>query len=840
MAGQRDLAEQLFEAALDLSPEDRADFLDRQCKGDPELRSAIESLLVGETDQTSFPEQSADEGLHRSTTLRGSFIGPYHLLDLIGEGGMGEVWLAEQKRPVRRRVAIKLIKVGMDTREVVARFESERQALALMDHPAIAKVFDAGSTPDGRPYFVMEFVAGIPITAYCDKHKLTVRQRMELFIHVCEGVQHAHQKAIIHRDLKPSNILVAEIDGQPMPRIIDFGVAKATSQKLTAGTMHTSFGTMVGTIGYMSPEQADPFGEDIDTRSDVYSLGAVLYELLTGTLPLDLNKLSYDEVLRRLRDQDAPRPSTKLSTLGGRSAEGARNRSSERPALVRQLRGDPDAIVLKALEKDRTHRYASASELAADIGRYLRNEPVTAHPPSTAYRARKYIRRHRLGVAVAAVAVLLLAGFAVMQSIALRRITRERDRADRITDFMTGMFRQPEPSEARGNTVTAREILDKASKEIDTGLRNDPELQAKMMYTMADTYAGLGLYARAQSLVERALAIQQHVLGPSSPDTLRSACLMAKVVTFQGHAADVEKMQRQTLNIQRKVLGPENPDTLQSMIVLADILDWETNYSEAEQLEREALAIRQRVLGPEHPDTLNLMSGVADTLRLAGRDPEAEKLAREALDIQRRTLGSEHPDTLFTMTLLSEVDQDEGHYAEAEKLQREALSIKRRVFGVEHATTLFVMSQLADTLAKEGHLGEAEALSREALETKSRVLGPEHPYTLQNIQELAGILGREGRYDEAEKLFRQVIETASRTGPGDTAAEAWYAFACMAAAAGRRDQAFEYLARAAANGYRFANSLETERDLKPLEGDPRLTALLARVRQNTATVGIGH
>src|SRR6201993_1654258 len=291
MTGHRDLAEQLFEAALDLNPEDRAAFLDRECKGDSELRRKIESLLVAETDQTSIPEQSTEGAFNRSSTIRGSFLGPYHLLELIGEGGMGEVWLAEQKRPVRRRVAIKLIKAGMDTREVAARFESERQALALMDHPAIAKVFDAGSTPDRRPYFVMEFVAGIPITAYCDKHRLTVSQRMELFIQVCEGVQHAHQKAIIHRDLKPSNILVTEIDGKPMPRIIDFGVAKATSQKLTAGTMHTSFGTLIGTIGYMSPEQADPIGDDIDIRTDVYSLGAVLYELLTGVQPLNLEKL---------------------------------------------------------------------------------------------------------------------------------------------------------------------------------------------------------------------------------------------------------------------------------------------------------------------------------------------------------------------------------------------------------------------------------------------------------------------------------------------------------------------------------------------------------------------
>src|SRR3984957_18314136 len=341
-----------------------------------------------------------------SEATAGTAIGPYHLLQQIGEGGMGEVWLAEQKQPVRRRVAIKLIKAGMDTREIVARFESERQALAVMDHPAIAKVFDAGATPLGRPYFVMEYVAGLPVTVYCDRHKLSTRQRLELFILVCEGVQHAHQKAIVHRDLKPSNILVSDVDGKRAPRIIDFGVAKATSQRLTAETMFTRVGAIVGTPGYMSPEQAAATGVDVDTRTDVCSLGVVLYELLVGALPLEFRKLPFDEILRRLRDQEAPRPSTRLRALGEQTAITAQNRGSDAPTLARQLRGDLDAITLKTLEKDRSRRYATPTELAANIGRYLRNEPVLARPASTVYRARKYVRRHRLGVAFTAAAAV--------------------------------------------------------------------------------------------------------------------------------------------------------------------------------------------------------------------------------------------------------------------------------------------------------------------------------------------------------------------------------------------------------------------------------------------------
>jgi serine/threonine protein kinase len=811
-----------------------------------------------------------------ASAVPGTVIGPYQLLEMIGEGGMGQVWLAEQKQPVRRRVAIKLIKAGMDTREVVARFESERQALALMDHPAIAKVFDAGSTPEGRPYFAMEYVAGMPITAYCDKHRLTMRQRMELFILVCDGVQHAHQKAIIHRDLKPSNILVSEINGKPMPRIIDFGVAKATSQKLSAGTLYTRLGAMVGTLGYMSPEQADSAGEDIDTRTDVYSLGVVLYEVLVGALPLDLNKLAYDEVLRRLRDQDAPRPSTRVRTLGDSSAITAKNRSTEVPALVRLLRGDPDAIALKALEKDRKRRYASASDLAEDIGRYLRNEPVRAQPPSAAYRARKYVRRHRLGVAMAGAGLLLLVGFAVAQAVELRRISRERDRADRISQFMTKMFKVSNPSEARGNAVTAREILDKASSDIDTGLKDDPELQAKMMYTMAQTYEGLGLYSRAQSLLERALAIQQSTLGPRNPETLRTMSLLSECVGYQGHYAEEEKLAQSSLDLDRKVLGPKNRDTLLSANMLGIALYSQGRFPEAEKVLTEALDLERQVLGPESSNTLVTETNLAYVLMEEGKLPEAEKLYRQALDIQRRTIGSDAPETLTTIAYLGTIADAEGHYAEAEKLQREALDTQQRVLGPQHYDTLTSMIFLASTLAKEGHYADAEKLNREALQrsgraagseaqltlyaanelarvlelegqyaeaekldrqtldVQRRVLGPGNPQTIDTAQTLAMTLGRDGRYPEAETLFREEIQAAGKAGERAAVAAAWYNFACGAAVAGRRDEALDHLGQAIALGYNHADAIAADPDLKSLHGDPRFDALLAKARQGAA------
>ncbi len=778
-------------------------------------------------------------------------IGHYRLLKKLGEGGMGQVWLAEQMAPVRRQVALKLIRAGMCDDTTLHRFQSEEQALAIMDHPSIAKVFDAGATADGQPYLVMEYVPGLPITDYCDQKKLSIRERLKLFIQVCEGVQHAHQKSIIHRDLKPANVLVVEVDGKPTPRIIDFGLAKPAFPNGFAKVTVTMAGAALGTPAYMSPEQADSGVRDVDTRTDVYSLGVILYELLTGSLPFDSAEWEnkpLDYVLRQVRESDTPRPSAQFRKRASTDREAATAaadvRSSDCKQLSKTLRGDLDWIAMKALEKDRTRRYGTPFELSTDVSSYLDNEPVLAGPATAAYRLRKYAIRHRLALSVATGLLIMLVGFVVAQAVALRRITRERDRATRITNFMTGIFKVSKPSEARGNTITAREILDKASVDINTGLTKDPELQAQMMSVMGDVYDNLGLYSQAQVLQQKTIEIRRRSLGPESPETLKSISALAVTLNGQGHYADAEALQRQTLDVQKRVLGPEHPDTLESMNNLARALYREGRYAEADKLDRETLDIRRRVLGPGHPDTLGSMDNLAVVLNREARYAEAESLARETLDIRRRVLGPEHPDTLTSMDALAlDLRHDRGNI-DAEKLYRETLDIRRRVLGPEHPDTLTSMGNLANVLSGEYRYAEAEKLKRETLDIRRRVLGPEHPDTLASMVNLSETLTKMREYPEAETLLKQALEIQRRVlGPDSPGiALSTYNLACIAALRGRQDEALFLLREAVDHGApayidMFVNK---DNDLKSLHGDPRFAALVARAEEKASAAQKPH
>jgi len=698
----------------------------------------------------------------------GLVIGHYHLIQKIGEGGMGEVWLAEQKEPVRRRVAIKLIKAGMDTREVVARFESERQALALMDHPAIAKVFDAGSTPQRAPYFVMEYVAGVPITTYCDNHRLNTRERLELFMRVCEGVQHAHQKAIIHRDLKPSNILVTEVDGHPVPKIIDFGVAKALTQKLTADTMFTRVGALIGTPEYMSPEQALSSGEDIDTRTDVYSLGIIFYELLAGAPPIELQKIAFDEFLRRLREDDPPKPSTKLRTQdAATSTELARKRQTEPPALVRLMRGDLDSIALKALEKDRARRYGSPSDFALDIARYLNNEPVLAVPPSVAYRARKFARRHRGALVTACAFALVLiaaAAISIRQSI---RANQEAAVAQAVNDFLQNdMLAQasalnqstakPDPD------LKVRTALDRAAQRISGKFDREPDVEAAIRGTIGQTYMDLGLYGAGKIQLERALGLERAQFGADSPKTLRTLSRLGYLADLEGHDSEAEKLLTQAVDAQRRVLGPEHPNTLLTLSTLGIVYWRQGKEAQAEATDKQLMATERRVLGPEHRDTVNTMNNLALVYWREGKLKDAEALGRKVVDIDRRLRGSEHPDTLKAMNNLAGIYGLEEKWAEAEALDAQTLEIRRRVLGPEHPLTLSSMNNLSTVYEGEGKYAEAETVADQSLQIQRRVLGPEHPDTIRTLMNIASYDRALGKFALAESLAQQALQSYRR------------------------------------------------------------------------------
>jgi non-specific serine/threonine protein kinase/serine/threonine-protein kinase len=736
-----------------------------------ELREAMSDPLrpvpSPNPDDDSTLTAAADSILHSNK------IGPYLIIRKIGEGGMGVVYLAKQLEPVRREVALKLIKPGMDSRQVIARFESERQALALMDHPNIARVLDAGTTDRGLPYFVMELVFGVPITRYCDSKRLSLRERIELYIPVCRAIQHAHQKGIIHRDIKPSNVLIAEREGTAVPKVIDFGLAKALGGELTDETMMTMPGTVVGTLRYMSPEQAQAGISDVDTRSDVYTLGVLLYELTTGTTPLEAERpdSGHLEMLQRIRDEE-PVPPSSRARQSENSDEIARCRRSDPARYSSLLHGELDWIVMKALEKERSRRYETANGLARDLERFLAGEPLEAAPPSVSYRLRKVARKYRVWLATAAAfmlvliaAVIVSSWMAVRATRAEREAVRERNIANSVSEFLRNDVLAQASANTQGGAATrpdpdlkVRAALDRAAARIEGKFSSQPLVEASIRHTIASSYQDLGLYPAAEPHALRSLELRRRELGEAHADTAKSYALVGRLKWLQGKYVEAETYFAKALELKRRLGGEEHPDTLIAIDNLASALAYQGKWEQARDLSLKALTIQRRVLGEEDSHTLATTNNLAATYFRLGNYREAGALHSKALEIRRRLLGNEHPSTLVTLNNLGEVYLATGDYERAAPVLEEALRSRTRVLGPEHPNTLTTVRDMGALRLATGDYKEAERLFTQALDARRRVLGERHPDMLTSIADMAKLRKAQARYADAEALLTQALK----------------------------------------------------------------------------------
>ncbi len=779
---------ELFERALDLPDGQRPNFLDQQCGSDQGLRERVETLLRhDEAVETRFLAGRTESSLPLESA--GAHIGPYTLRERIGEGGLGEVYLAEQTEPVRRQVALKLIKPGMDTRQVVARFEAERQALAVMDHPHITKVFDAGATERGRPYFVMEYVPGAVITKYCDAQRLDTAERVRLLIEVCDAVQHAHYKGIIHRDLKPSNILVELADGRPIPKIIDFGVAKATGPRLAERMLLTETGALIGTPGYMSPEQADMTGTGVDLRTDIYSLGVILYEVLAGLPPFDSDTFrghGLGEIQRIIREVEPPTPSTRLSVFkckpspsanaevaeirNGRIAalcsveEIAERRRCDPRTLRRRLQDDLDWITMKAMEKDRARRYSSASELAADLRHHLNHEPVLAGPPSATYRLSKFVRRHRVGVAAGAAIVLaLVAATVVSTGFALSEAEQRR-----IAVAAEGQEKhaRKEAEQARAAAEEQRKLAEQREKEAIEArdhLQVVADFQSSMLAETDAEGMGLAIVDGFEEGIRAALAgpIEDESEVASVLETWRQQTLKANPTTLALKVLDEFVLAKATETI-------ENEFADQPLVRAALQQTVANTYGEIGLHERAlplleaALATRRKELGDDHPNTLASINGMGILASALGRLEETEAFYREAVERSRRVLGDDDPRTLTSIGNMGKLLRSMGKYEEARPYYHEALEGRRRVLGDDHPDTLKAIGSMGFLLKSMGKYREAEPYDREALEGHRRVLGDNHRDTLTWVHNMGILLSKMGRHEETEPYYREALEGRRR------------------------------------------------------------------------------
>jgi serine/threonine protein kinase/Flp pilus assembly protein TadD len=764
--------EMILDEVLELEPGERAAALDRVCAGDPRLRAHVEGLVAVDAGAKAFFETPAAEyaaGLVRVSSEAsadidaeqpGDRIGPYRIIKEIGRGGMGRVFLADRADgQFEQHVALKLVGSGYAGGEIRQRFLRERQILARLQHPNIARLLDGGVTPDGRPYFAMEYVAGEPITLYCDARALDVNARLDLFTEVCDAVQYAHQNLVVHRDLKPSNTLVMA-DGQV--KLLDFGIAKVLHEDGdTPDITLTRLGSGPMTPEYAAPEQVR--GEPVTTATDVYALGALAYVLLTGRGPHQLARRTAAEVERAIAERDIARPSSVVTRSDGGTTVAAppdaiaRARGTAPDRLRRKLRGDLDTIVMQALQKDPARRYPSAGALAEDVRRYCDGRPIAARRDSVRYRTGKFVRRHAIGVAATALVVVTLIAGLIGMVWQAGVASREAAKANEVSRFLASLFEVADPARTNAAQITARELLDRGASRIETDLAGQPDLQAEMMLLLGRIYRDLGVYDRARPLLERSLALRR--AGGRREDAQRAATMaeLARLWFDMGRPEDAERLQRETLALRRTLLGPDHPDVGKTLRDLASVLSSRGQYQEAERLQREGLALNEREFGPEHAEVASDLEGLQEILRARGQMDPAIAAARQVLAIRQKVLGPDHLETATAMNNLAILHRDRWELEEAERLYREVLAFDLRRLGDIHPYTATVTNNLAFVLRDRGQYDEAEKLFRSALEIDYKLYGPEHPNVATVLNNLSVVLAYKGSYDESDRRSSEAL-----------------------------------------------------------------------------------
>ncbi|NBC17655.1 MAG: tetratricopeptide repeat protein [Bacteroidetes bacterium] len=765
----------LLDEVLTRPPGERAAYLDAQAPDDAALRQRVLDLAASYEAAQSFLEDSlgayaaplveGDGGDGASDPLIGHRVGAYRLLRRLGRGGMGTVYLAARDdEEYEKTVAVKLIRRGLDTDDVLRRFLHERQILARLEHPGIARLLDGGATEDGRPYFVMEYVDGAPLdSTFCDARRLTTDARLRLFLDVCDAVQYAHQNLVVHRDLKPSNILVTPADGssrqQAQVKLLDFGIAAVLAEDEAEARTLTRAGLRVMTPEYAAPEQIR--GEAATTATDVYALGVLLYQLLTSRPPYQLRDRSSREVERVILDTPPTRPSAIVTRSPTADTDAppeaiSRHRQTSPAALRRTLRGDLDSIVLKALKKEPEQRYPSVRAFADDIRRYLDGHPVQARHDAHWYRLGKFVRRHRVGVTAAAVVAVLLVSYALTTRAQAEQIARERDKAEEVTAFVLSLFEAADPFETPTDSLSVDQLVERGVAQVDRSLRHQPVVQGQMLMTLSQVYQNLGRYDEAQPLAERALAVRRAALGDAHPDVAASLDDLADVACYRGRYAASDSLYEAAHALRVRLLGDDHLDvanTLHDWGLLRYYMDQQET---AEAFLREAVAIRRQQLGDRHPDVAEGLHSLGATVAASGDLEAAEPLLREALAIRRETLG-EHPDLPANMTLLARLLQLQDRLDEAEALIREALAMQQRLLDADHPYVGATLLSLGVLLRDKGDLPEAASSLREALTITERRLGAQHPRTLHIQHELAQVLRDRGQHDAAERLFRSTL-----------------------------------------------------------------------------------